>query len=110
MLLFATGRRTNTEDRGLERTDVALDAKGAIKVDDDNRSSCASIYSVGDVTNRVQLTLVAIREGQAFADTVVGNHPGRVDYVCIPSAGLRHPPVAGVGMKVGRASCGDKGV
>src|SRR3546814_6855195 len=78
--------------------DVALDAKGAIKVDDDNRSSCASIYAVGDVTNRVQLTPVAIREGQAFADTVFGNNPRRVDYGCIPSAVFSHPPMAGVGM------------
>src|SRR3546814_8947891 len=62
MLLFATGRRPHTENLGLETADVALDAKGAIKVDDDNRSSCASIYAVGDVTNRVQLTPVAIRE------------------------------------------------
>src|SRR3546814_5481878 len=67
--------RPHTENLGLETADVALDAKGAIKVDDDNRSSCASIYAVGDVTNRVQLTPVAIREGQAFADTVFGNNP-----------------------------------
>src|SRR3546814_5097611 len=73
-------------------------AKGAIKVDDDNRSSCASIYAVGDVTNRVQLTPVAIRESQAFADTVFGNNPRRVDYGCIPSAVFSHPPMAGVGM------------
>src|SRR3546814_10404390 len=77
MLLFATGRRPHTENLGLETADVALDAKGAIKVDDDNRSSCASIYAVGDVTNRVQLTPVAIREGQAFAATVFGNNPDR---------------------------------
>src|SRR3546814_5092645 len=86
MLLFATGRRPHTENRGLETADVALDAKGAIKVDDDNRSSCASIYAVGAVTNRVQLTPVAIRECQAFADTVFGNNPRRPDYGCIPSA------------------------
>src|SRR3546814_6371028 len=98
MLLFATGRRPHTENLGLETADVALDAKGAIKVDDDNRSSCASIYAVGDVTNRVQLTPVAIREGQAFADTVFGNNPRRVDYGCIPSAVFSHPPMAGVGM------------
>src|SRR3546814_6321434 len=98
MLLFATGRRPHTENLGLETADVALDAKGAIKVDDDNRSSCASIYAVGDVTNRVQLTPVAIREGQAFADTVFGNNPRRVDYGCIPSAVFSHTPMAGVGM------------
>jgi glutathione reductase (NADPH) len=69
-----------------------------VPVDDDNRTSCPSIYAVGDVTNRVQLTPVAIREGHAFADTVFGNKPTRVDYRCIPSAVFSHPPLAGVGM------------
>ena len=76
-VLFATGRGRNTDGLGLESAGVELDDKGAIKVDDDNRSSCDSIYAVGDVTNRVQLTPVAIREGQAFADTVFGNKPTR---------------------------------
>jgi glutathione reductase (NADPH) len=57
-----------------------------------------SIYAVGDVTDRVQLTPVAIREGQAFADTVFGNKPHRVDYATIPSAVLSNPPMAGVGL------------
>jgi glutathione reductase (NADPH) len=69
-----------------------------VRVDADNRSTCASIFAVGDVTNRVQLTPVAIREGQAFADTFYGNKPTRVDYDCIPSAVFSHPPLAGVGM------------
>src|SRR3546814_4565507 len=93
MLLFATGRRPHTENLGLETADVSLAAKGAIKVDDDNRSSRASISAVGDVTNRVQLTPVAIREGQAFADTVFGNNPRRVDNGCIPSAVSSHQPM-----------------
>jgi glutathione reductase (NADPH) len=58
---------------------------------------------VGDVTNRVQLTPVAIREGQAFADTVFGDSPRRVDYGCIPSAVFSHPPLAGVGMTEAQA-------
>jgi glutathione reductase (NADPH) len=58
---------------------------------------------VGDVTNRVQLTPVAIREGQAFADTVFGKKPHRVDYDCIPSAVFSHPPMAGVGMTESQA-------
>jgi glutathione reductase (NADPH) len=62
-----------------------------------------SIFAVGDVTNRVQLTPVAIREGQAFADTFFGNAPTRVDYGCIPSAVFSHPPIAAVGMTEGQA-------
>jgi glutathione reductase (NADPH) len=98
LLLFAIGRKPHTEGLGLESAGVELDAKGAIKVGADNRSTCESIYAVGDVTNRVQLTPVAIREGQAFADTVFGGKPTIVDYGCIPSAVFSHPPMAGVGL------------
>jgi glutathione reductase (NADPH) len=97
-ILFATGRVPNTEGLGLADIGVELDDKGAVKVDADNRSSVDSIYAVGDVTNRIQLTPVAIREGQAFADTIFGSKPHRVDYSCIPSAVFSHPPMAGVGM------------
>lgn len=103
LLLFATGRVPHTKGLGLEAAGVALDAIGAIIVDDDSKSSVDSIYAVGDVTNRVQLTPVAIREGQAFADTVFGNKPWRVDYHCIPSAVFSHPPLAGVGLTEGQA-------
>jgi len=102
-VLFATGRVPHTQGLGLEEAGVELDAKGAIKVDADNKSSVDSIYAVGDVTNRVQLTPVAIREGQAFADTVFGGKPHRVDYNCIPSAVFSHPPMAGVGFTEGQA-------
>jgi glutathione reductase (NADPH) len=71
---------------------------GAVKVDGDNRSTCPSIYAIGDVTNRIQLTPVAIREGQAFADTVYGGKPTTVDYDCVPAAVFSHPPIAGVGL------------
>ncbi len=77
LVMFATGRLPNTHGLGLETAGVELDDHGAIKVDEDNRSTCPSIYAVGDVTNRVQLTPVAIREGQAFADTVFGGKPPR---------------------------------
>jgi len=97
-VLFATGRVPNTDGLGLAEAGVELDAKGAVVVGADNKSSVDSIYAVGDVTNRVQLTPVAIREGQAFADTVFGNKPTTVDYGCIPSAVFSHPPIAGVGM------------
>ncbi|QNQ09926.1 glutathione-disulfide reductase [Sphingomonas alpina] len=102
-VMFATGRDPNTKGLGLDSAGVETDDKGAIKVDEDNRSTCPSIYAVGDVTNRVQLTPVAIREGQAFADTIFGNKPTRVDYDCIPSAVFSHPPMAGVGMTESQA-------
>ena len=98
MVMFATGRLPNTTGLGLETAGVEVDEKGAIKVDDRNRSTCESIFAIGDVTNRVQLTPVAIREGQAFADTFYGDKPTTVDYGCIPSAVFSHPPLAGVGM------------
>jgi glutathione reductase (NADPH) len=102
-LLFATGRDPNTKGLGLEEAGVELGDKGRVKVDEDNRSSVQSIFAVGDVTDRVQLTPVAIREGQAFADTFFGNKPRRVDYGCIPSAVFSHPPLAGVGLTEGEA-------
>jgi glutathione reductase (NADPH) len=97
-MMCAVGRAPNTEQLGLDSAGVELDANGAVRVDDYSRSTCPSIYAVGDVTNRVQLTPVAIREGQAFAETVFGNKPTKVDYNCIPSAVFSHPPLAGVGL------------
>ena len=102
-LLIATGRLPNTQGLGCEDLGVELGEHGAVKVDDDNRSSVESIFAVGDVTNRVQLTPVAIREGQAFADTFFGNIPARVDYSCIPAAVFSHPPIAAVGMTESQA-------
>ncbi len=97
-LLFAIGRKPMSFDLGLEEVGVALSASGAVKVDEHNRTNIASIYAVGDVTDRVQLTPVAIREGHAFADTVFGDNPRTVDYDAIPSAVFSHPPLAGVGL------------
>ena len=97
-MLFALGRKPNTQGLGLEEAGVDLGENCEIKVDADNRSSVPSIFGVGDVTDRVQLTPVAIREGQAFADSFFGNKPTQVDYNCIPSAVFSHPPLAGVGM------------
>jgi glutathione reductase (NADPH) len=98
LVLFAVGRAPNVAGLGLEAAGVTLSDNGAIKVNDDNRTNIDSIYAVGDVTDRVQLTPVAIREGHSFADTVFGNKPWRVDYGSIPSAVFSHPPLAGVGM------------
>ena len=102
-LLFALGRKPNTDGLGLDAAGVEMGDGGQIKVDADNRSNIPSIFAVGDVTDRVQLTPVAIREGQAFADTFFGNKPSQVDYSCIPSAVFAHPPLAGVGMTEGQA-------
>lgn len=98
LLVFAIGRKPMSFDLGLEDVGVALDDKGAVIVDAHGRTTIPSIYAVGDVTDRVQLTPVAIREGHAFADTVFGNTPRTVDYDCIPSAVFSSPPMAGVGL------------
>jgi glutathione reductase (NADPH) len=101
--MCATGRIPNTDGLGLASAGVELEATGAVRVDEYSRSTCPSIYAVGDVTNRVQLTPVAIREGQAFAETVFGKNPIKVDYNCIPSAVFSHPPLAGVGLTEAQA-------
>jgi glutathione reductase (NADPH) len=103
LLLWAVGRDPNTRGLGLEKAGVELGKNGAILVDEDNQSSVPSIYAIGDVTDRVQLTPVAIREGQAFADTLFGGKPTRVDYANIPSAVFSHPPIAAVGMTESQA-------
>ncbi|WP_395623779.1 glutathione-disulfide reductase [Sphingomonas daechungensis] len=102
-VLFAVGRQPNTEGLGCDAAGVKVGEKGEIEVDDENRTNVPSIFAVGDVTNRVQLTPIAIREGQAFSDTFFGNKPHKVDYNCIPSAVFSHPPLAGVGMTEGEA-------
>ena len=109
LLVFAIGRTPKTAGLGLETAGVEIDAAGAIKVNDYNQTNVPSIYAVGDVTNRVQLTPVAIREGHAFADTVFGNNPRTIDYKCIPTAVFSSPPIAGVGLTEdeARAEFGD---
>ncbi|ARS26200.1 glutathione-disulfide reductase [Sphingomonas sp. KC8] len=102
-LLYAIGRTPHTRGLGLENVGLELDDRGAIKVDEDGRSGCDSIFAVGDVTDRIQLTPVAIREGQAFADTQFGGKPSRVDYGCVPSAVFSQPPLAGVGLTESQA-------
>ena len=98
MLLWAVGRTPKTAGLGLETVGVELDAQGAISVNAYNQSSVPSIYAVGDVTNRVQLTPIAIREGHAFADSVFGNRPRTIDYSTIPMAVFSSPPIAAVGL------------
>ena len=96
--LNATGRRPNTAGMGLESLGVRLDARGAVEVDADSRSSVPSLWAIGDVTHRVNLTPVAIAEGRAFADTEFGRRPTRVDHRTVASAVFTDPPLAAVGL------------
>ena len=98
LLLWAIGRTPHSTGLGLEKIGVELGKDGSVKVTDDSRTNVPSIYAVGDVTNRVQLTPIAIREGHAFADSVFGNNPRTVNYECIPTAVFSNPPIASVGV------------
>jgi len=97
-VLVATGRRPNTRGLGLEQAGVALGSLGEIKVDAASVSSVPSIHAVGDVTNRVNLTPVAIREGHAFADSTFGSRNWTVDHATIASAVFTTPEVGTVGL------------
>ncbi len=96
--LVATGRRPNTAGLGLEAAGVALDVTGAVVVDDRSTSNVASIHAVGDVTNRINLTPVAIREGQALADHLFGGGKGLVDHCDVASAVFATPEIGAVGL------------
>ena len=97
-VVFATGRVPNTKGLGLEEVGVGLDVQGAIRVDRFSRTAVPSIYAVGDVTDRVNLTPVAIREGHAFADTVFGGREVVVDHAIVPSAVFSTPEIGTVGL------------
>lgn len=97
-VLIATGRRPLTQNLGLERAGVATRENGAIIVDAQSRTNVPSIYAVGDVTDRINLTPVAIREGHAFADTVFGGQPTTVAYDCVASAVFTTPEIGTVGL------------
>jgi glutathione reductase (NADPH) len=97
-VLNALGRRPNTKDLGLAAVGVALDASGAVKVNAYSRSSVETVHAVGDVTNRLNLTPVAIREGHAFADTIFGGKPTIVDHRDVPSAVFATPEIGAVGL------------
>jgi glutathione reductase (NADPH) len=98
MVLLATGRRPNTAGLGLEESGVKLNARGAVEVDEASRSSVPSIYAVGDVTDRANLTPVAIREGHAVADSLFGGQPWTVDHGVIATAVFTTPEIGTVGM------------
>ena len=97
-VMFATGRRPNVKGLGLEAAGVKLDEKGAIAVDGYSRTNVPHIYAVGDVTDRINLTPVAIREGHAFADTVFGGKYIRVDHADVPTAVFSDPEVGTIGL------------
>jgi len=101
--MAATGRRPNTANLGLEAAGVALDDKGAVKVDAFSRSSQPNIYAVGDVTDRINLTPVAIQEAMAFVDTVFKGSPRPMDHEKVPSAVFSQPPIGTVGLSESQA-------
>jgi glutathione reductase (NADPH) len=103
LIMAATGRAPNTRNLGLEEAGLETDAKKAIKVDSWSRTNLDNIYAVGDVTNRVQLTPVAIAEGRAFAETMFNNNPIEVDYANIPTAVFSNPPIGTVGLTEAQA-------
>jgi glutathione reductase (NADPH) len=101
--LAATGRKPNTQKLGLENTQVQLDSKGAIIVDQYSQTTEENIYAVGDCTDNINLTPVAINEGRAFADTVFGNKCRRMSYENVPTAIFTTPEAATVGLTEAQA-------
>jgi glutathione reductase (NADPH) len=102
-VMFATGRNPNIQRLGLENVGVKIADNGGIAVDEFSRTNVENIYAVGDVTNRVNLTPVAIREGHAFADTVFGNKPTRVDHTNVPTAVFSSPELGTIGLTEAQA-------
>ena len=97
-VMFATGRMPNVKDLGLGKAGISLNGQGAIDVDDYGQTMCPSIFAVGDVTGRVQLTPVAIREGAAFVETFYNDNPTKIDYSLIPTAVFTEPEIGTIGL------------
>jgi len=102
-VMFATGRRPNVKGIGLEAAGVNLDERGAIAVNDYSQTNVPHIYAVGDVTDRIALTPVAIREGHAFADSVFGKKPTPVDHTNVPTAVFSEPECGVIGLTEAQA-------
>lgn len=98
LVMYATGRAPNSKGIGLEEAGVKLDRNGAIVVDEYSKTSVDSIYAIGDVTDRIQLTPVALAEGMAFARTIYDGKPTSVSYENVPSAVFSQPPISTVGL------------
>src|SRR5450631_627583 len=103
LVMFATGRKPNVHGLGLEAADVKLGETGGIAVDAYSKTTVENIYAVGDVTNRINLTPVAIREGHAFADSVFGGMPTKVDHSNVPTAVFSEPEIGVVGLTEAQA-------
>ncbi|PZU48655.1 MAG: glutathione-disulfide reductase [Sphingomonas sp.] len=103
LLIWAIGREPNSEGLGLEQLGIELKPNGAIPVDANSHTSLPWLHAVGDVTDRLQLTPIAIREGHALADGLFGGKEWTVDHDCVPSAVFSHPPLASVGLTEGQA-------
>jgi glutathione reductase (NADPH) len=102
-VLYATGRAPSTAGLGLEALGVALDVNGAVVVDQRYCTSVPSIYAIGDVIDRVQLTPVALAEAMALVDDLFGGAERRVDYMHIPTAVFTHPNIGTIGLSAGDA-------
>jgi glutathione reductase (NADPH) len=98
LVMYATGRVPNTQGIGLEKAGVQLDKAGAIAVDEWSKTTADNIWAVGDVTDRIALTPVALMEGHCFADTEFGNRPRKPDHRSVPSAVFCQPEMANVGL------------
>jgi len=97
-VMFATGRKPNTKNLGLENVGVKMAKNGAIEVDEYSQTSVPSIWAVGDVTDRINLTPVALMEGGALAKTLFQNEPTKPDYRAVPCAVFSQPPIGTVGL------------
>jgi glutathione reductase (NADPH) len=102
-VMFAVGRAPNIAKMGLKEAGVEIAKNGGIAVDEYSRTTASNIYAVGDVTNRINLTPVAIREGHAFADTVFGGKPTAVEHINVPTAVFSEPEVGAVGLTEAQA-------
>ena len=98
VVMYATGRRPNTRGLGLAEVGVALDDNGAVVVDEWSKSTVPNIYAVGDVTDQLNLTPVAIAEGRALAETLYNNNPIKMDHRNVPTAVFSNPPIGTVGL------------
>ncbi len=98
VILYATGRSPNTREIGLEEAGVTLNGKGAVSVDEFSRSSVPSIWAIGDATDRINLTPVAIHEGMCLAKTLFADQPSRPDHSNVASAVFSQPPIGTVGL------------
>jgi glutathione reductase (NADPH) len=109
-IMFATGRIPNIMGLGLEQVGVHITPHYAVQVNEFSQSSVESIYAVGDVTNRLNLTPVAIREGHAFADTVFGGKPTKVDHTMVPTAVFSQPELGTIGLTEAEARASGRAI